>query len=78
MDYADEDGNGFIDLFEFKKFVASIDKKKTISAYLTVSIFKQMDDDMNGQLDLEEFGHALWLLLKQTRSDLVVDDEEEE
>ena len=48
MEYADEDGNGFIDLNEFKNFVKSIDKKKTISAYMVVNTFKTMDDDKNG------------------------------
>ena len=89
LEYADRDGNGLIDLQEFKDFVRKIEKvvktsfkanpsygkmvskkKIEIKAYVIVDTFKRKDEDKSGELDVDEFGEAVWDILNLIQNEL--------
>ena len=89
LEYADRDGNGLIDLQEFKDFVRKIEKvvktsfkanpsygkmvskkKIEIKAYVIVDTFKRKDEDKSGELDVDEFGEAVWDILNLIQDEL--------
>jgi Ca2+-binding EF-hand superfamily protein len=62
MTIADVDGDGMIDFQEFKDFMAKIEDEaedKTTDEQLK-EIFDSIDENNNGQLDVDEFGKAFF------------------
>ena len=78
MEIADQDGNGTIDKDEFKDFVHELDKKKTICHADIDEIFVKNDSINIQALDTEEFGLAIWDILKLLKTDLADKKSEEE
>ena len=71
---ADTDGSGTIDLNEFYEFAKALDDKKTITQDQQLDLFKKHDADSNETLDKEEFGQALFDMLKLLRNDISEDN----
>ena len=61
---ADTDGNGLIDLNEFKQFVDKLDEKNSISEQEVKNQFENHDANERQALDKIEFGVCLHEILK--------------
>ena len=62
MTIADIDGSGTIDFGEFTEFLNKLSPDSTEDELKQV--FDQIDEDKSGELDLEEFGKAIYECLK--------------
>ena len=62
MTIADTDGSGTIDFEEFTEFLNKLSPDSTEDELKQV--FDQIDEDKSGELDLEEFGKAIYECLK--------------
>ena len=67
---ADTDGNGMIDLDEFKQFVEKVDENKTISETEINNQFENHDTNGRSNLDKVEFGVALHQILLLLKNDI--------
>ena len=65
MELADTDGSGTIDLSEFKDFINKLSEKMEESK--VEEIFKEIDENGDGEISKEEFGKALLSALKEMK-----------
>ena len=64
MAIADVDGNGTIDLTEFKEFIDKV--SEDMDAEALKEIFDSIDVNNDGELTIEEFGSAIFKTLNTT------------
>ena len=64
MAIADVDGNGTIDLTEFKEFIEKV--SEDMDAEALKEIFDSIDVNNDGELTIEEFGSAIFKTLNTT------------
>jgi Ca2+-binding EF-hand superfamily protein len=76
MEVADIDGNGTIDVEEFKEMITKLDEKFDESK--ASEIFGSSDADGNGKLSVENFGSALYECLKLMKHEEQHSDNENE
>lgn len=62
METADVNGNGTIDQTEFEELINKLDEKLTDEKW--IPIFKESDNEGNGELKVENFGAALYSCFK--------------
>ena len=76
MEIADVDGNGTIDFDEIKELVQKLEY--TMEDDDLKTIFDEQDTDADGELSKEEFGNAIFSVLKANKSDEAGEDEAED
>jgi Ca2+-binding EF-hand superfamily protein len=67
MAIADTDGSGTIDIEEFKEFIVKLDS--SIGEDTIKSSFDGQDEEKNGELSVENFGKALFDIIKDMKAD---------
>ena len=67
MAIADTDGSGTIDVEEFKEFIVKLDS--TIEESTIKDKFDGQDEEKNGELSVENFGKALFDIIKDMTAD---------
>ena len=76
MEIADVDGNGTIDFDEIKELVQKLEY--TMEDDDLKTIFDEQDTDADGELSKEEFGNAVFSVLKANKSEEAGEEEEED
>ena len=67
MAIADTDGSGTIDIEEFKEFINKLDS--TIEEDTIKGSFDSLDGNNDGELSVENFGKALFDIIKDMTAD---------
>ena len=67
MGIADLDGSGTIDIEEFKEFIVKLDS--SIEADTIQAAFDGQDEAKDGELPVENFGKALFEIVKDMKAD---------
>ena len=75
MEIADVDGSGTIDMEEFKVLVSKLEYTMEDDALKVV--FDKEDSNDDGELSKEEFGNAIFSVLKANKDQAVEEDEDE-
>ena len=76
METADVDGSGTIDFDELKELVQKLEY--TMEDDDLKTMFDEQDTDADGELSKEEFGNAVFAVLKANKSDPVDEEEEDD
>ena len=75
MEIADVDGSGTIDMEELKELVSKLEY--TMDDDALKEVFDEQDGNADGELSKEEFGNAIFSVLKANKDQAAAEDDDE-